>query len=51
MDISKIQPKCANQQMWIATNQTNVKDAFQNCTHVYMLTESRFNPVLKHIVD
>ena len=49
--ISKIQPKCSNQQMWIATNQIDVKDAFQNCDHVHLLTESRFNPVLKHIVD
>ena len=49
--ISKIQPKCANQQMWIATNQIDVKDAFQNCDHIHLLTESRFNPVLKHIID
>lgn len=49
--ISKIKPKCSNQQMWIATNQIDVKDAFQNCTHVHLLTESRFNPVLKYIVD
>lgn len=49
--ISKIQPKCANQQMWIATNQIDVKDAFQNCDHIQLSTESRFNPVLKHIID
>lgn len=44
---SKIQPKCENQQIWIATEQDDMPTSLQNCEQINQSVENRWNPVLK----
>lgn len=44
---SKIQPKCENQQIWIATEQDDMPTSLQNYEQINQSVENRWNPVLK----
>ena len=44
---SKIQPKCENQQSWIATEQDDMPTSLQNYEQINQSVEHRLNPVLK----
>ena len=44
---SKIQPKCENQQIWIATEQDDMPTSLQNYEQINQSFENRWNPVLK----